>query len=142
MASGSLGYRPPPNPNCFNLGGCTLSVLTIATGTIQSVSQIMATLSLSDGLLAWTEKSTAGGGLKVSDGTTTTVLSAQTTAQLFGVGTGYVLYENNGFMYDWSSAAGAQTLFNAMPRQAFIADKTAYFTSGATNNAVYQVTLP
>ena len=128
--------------NCLNLGGCTLSALTISTGTIQTVSQIMANYALSDGLLAWTEKSPGGGGLKVSDGTTTTVLSSQTTAQLFGAGTGYVLYENNGFMYDWSSAGGAQTLFNALPRQAFIAGKTVYFTNGSTNNAVYQVTLP
>jgi hypothetical protein len=132
----------PPNSNCANLGGCTLSVLSIAGGTVQSVSQAMATFALSDGLLAWTEISTTGGGLKVSDGTTTTVLSSQTTAQLFGVGTGYVLYENDGFMYDWSSAAGALPLFNAMPRQAFITGKTVYFTSGSINNAVYQITLP
>jgi Putative Ig domain len=131
------------SPSCsLPLGGCTLSVLTIASSTIQTVSTTLSNFALNDGLLAWTEKSTAGGGLKVSDGTTTTTLSAQTTAQLFGVGTGYVLYEDNGAMYDWSSAAGAQTLYNAMPRQAFIAGKTVYFTSGSTTNAVYQVTLP
>ena len=130
------------SPSCINQGGCTLSVLTIASAAIQTVSTKLSTFALNDGLLAWTEKSTAGGGLKVSDGTTTTDLSTQTTAQLFGVGTGYVLFENNGFMYDWSSAAGAQVLFNAVPQQPpMIAGKTVYFTNGSTE-AVYQVTLP
>jgi hypothetical protein len=129
------------NGGC-SLGGCGLSVLNIATSAIQSVSQIMSNFALADGLLAWTEKSTASGGLKVSDGTTTTVLSTQSTAQLFGVSTGYVLFENNGFMYDWSSAAGARVLFNAVPQQqAMIAGKTVYFTNGSTE-ALYQVTLP
>jgi hypothetical protein len=130
------------SPSCINQGGCTLSVLTIASGTIQTASTTLSSFALNDGLLAWTEKSTAGGGLKVSDGTTTTALSAQTTAQLFGIGTGYVLFENDGFMYDWSSAAGAQVLFNAVPQQpAMISGKTVYFTNGSTE-ALYQVTLP
>jgi hypothetical protein len=137
-----VAWQSAQSVGCEAPGPCGLSELTIASNTIQSLSQTLVNFSLANGLLAWKESSTQGGGVKVSDGTTTTVLSAQTSAQLFGVGTGYVLYENNGFMYDWSSAAGAQTLFNATPRQAFIADKTAYFTSGATNNAVYQVTLP
>jgi hypothetical protein len=45
-------------------------------------------------------------------------------------------------MYDWSSAAGARVLFNAVPQQqAMIAGKTVYFTNGSTE-ALYQVTLP
>lgn len=61
---------------------CQLNVETIATNSRQILSQTMMSFTRCDGLLAWQEKASTGGGVKVWDGRTTTVLSARLSATL------------------------------------------------------------
>jgi hypothetical protein len=106
----------------------------------QSLSQIMQSFYLADGLLAWKELSTTGGGIKVSNGIATATLSLRLSARLLGASRGYVLYDDNSELFEWSAASGAQLLFDSVPAVAGISGKTVYFTNGQSQ-AFYQLTL-
>jgi hypothetical protein len=96
---------------------------------------------LTEGWLSWQEKSVSGGGVKVSDGTSTSALSNRLSSILYGSGKGYVLFEDNGTLQYWNAANGSKTLFDGSPGQALFSGRTAYFTTGATQ-VLYSVTLP
>jgi Putative Ig domain len=126
---------------CLFTAGCTqLIEYDIASGVRQSLSQTLQNFYLADGLLAWKEYSTTGGGIKVSDGVATTTLSSRLSSQLLGVSRGYVLYADNSQLFVWSAGTGAQLLFDATPALAEISGKVVYFTNGQSQ-ALYQVTL-
>lgn len=84
------------------------------------------------------------GGVKVSNGTTTTVLSNRLSTRVWGTVNGYVLYQDNGKLYAWSNAGGAVLLFDAVPGNAMISSGTSattvFFTNGL-HQAVYSVPL-
>jgi hypothetical protein len=120
---------------------CSLEALTITSNAEQTLTQILQGFTLADGLIAWKESSSAGGGIKVSDGVSVTTLSLRLSAQLLGVSGGYVLYVDNGKLFVWSSSGGAQVIFDATPVVAMIAGKTVYFTNGASPQALYRVVL-
>jgi hypothetical protein len=118
--------------------------LDIASNTPTTVSNIalipFQIRYLGDGLLAWNESSTGGGGIKVSDSANTATITARLSSVLFGTSSGYVLYEDQGALHVWSAAGGSKLIFDAVPRMAMISQKTVYFTNGY-ENALYQVTL-
>ena len=132
----SLAWQSSPSPSCV---GCQLNVMNLAASTRQVLSQTLSNFSLADGLLVWKEAATTGGGVKVYDGTTTTVLSARLSSSQFGSGGGHVIYEDNSKLYTWSPAHGSQLLFDGVAEPFIgISGSVAFFTSGS---ALYRVTV-
>jgi hypothetical protein len=123
-----------------------LDVLDIATNTVQSISQDATQFYLANGLLGWQETSPQGGGIKVSDGTTTTVLSDRLSTRLWGVSNGHVLYQDEGKLYVWSAASGSVLLYDAVPTRAAISSGTSsttvfFQTQTGAQVAIYSVPL-
>jgi len=134
----------PPAAVPFNSIPVDLVSLDIASNTAITVSNIadipLQIPYMRDGLLVWKDSAASGGGIKVSDGASTTTLTARLSSVLFGTGGGYVLYEDQGALYVWSAAGGSKLIFDAVPGMAMISQKTVYFTNGL-QAALYQVTL-
>lgn len=134
--------------SCGNGVTCTLTALDIATSAQQQLSLTMQypEFFLADGVLAWYESSSSlVGGVKDSPGSgaAVQVVSAASTAQLYGGGGGYVLYADvDGKLYAWNTAtSNKQLVLDAKPGSARIAGKTVWFTNGVSQ-ALYQVSLP
>jgi hypothetical protein len=132
--------------SCTNgAGSCYgLQVMDVASNTVQTLSQDATRFYLADGLLAWQETSAQGGGVKVTDGTTTTVLTNRISGGLWGVSNGHVLYQDDGKLYVWSNAKGAVLLYDANPAGALIstgsASTTVFFAAGPYQ-AIYSVAV-
>ena len=130
-------------------GSQTLSAQDLASGTTSVLSTNMAGFSLADGLLGWEELTIVNDpspvetaeAIRASDGMTTTTISNVVGSAFFGSSGGYVLFEESGKLYAWSSAGGRRLLFDSTPGQVHLTGKNVYFTSGSTQT-LYGVTLP
>ncbi len=135
---------PPPNPPY------TLSTLALGSNASATLSSSMTSFQLSSGLLGWLEQtiSTSANGIstvtaqsiKAADSTTSSTISNLLSSTFFGASGGYVAFEENGHLYDWSVTGGRTLLFDAAPGQVHLTGTTLYFTNGS-GQTVYAVPM-
>lgn len=125
----------------------TLTALNLVSNTAQVLSTSAGPVSLSDGILVWTETS---GAIMASDGTTTTTLSAVSSDILYGASGGYAIFQEAGKILAWSPSSGRQDIFDPVPGptsgiflRVLAGGKTIYFELGnGFQRTLYSTTLP
>jgi hypothetical protein len=119
----------------------TLSVESVGSASPAPLSTSMTSFQLNAGVLGWLDQTISTSGvtstvtaqaIRASNGTTISTLTNELSSVLFGSSGGYVAYEQNGQLYDWSPAGGSALLFNAAPGQVRLTGTTIYFTNGAS----------
>ena len=112
----------------------------------------MINFTLAGGVLAWIEGTTSVNaqgistttitGLKASNsGGTVTTISPTSSATLYGVSGGHVVYGLQNKLYDWNATTAASSLLvDTLPSLVMISGNTLYFTLGSSQT-VYQLTL-
>ena len=134
-------------------GTNSLMAQSVNGGAQTLLSTDMINFNLAGGVLAWIEGTTSTNaqgistttitGLKASsDGGTVTTITSNSSATLYGVGGGHVVYGLQGRLFDWNaSTAISSLLVDTLPAMVIVSGKTLYFTLGSSQ-AVYQITLP
>ena len=124
----------------------------LSGGAPTVLSTGMINFTLAGGVLAWIEgtasvnaqgiATTTITGLKAStiDGSVVTI-TPSSSATLYGVGGGHVVYGLLGKLYDWNSTTAVSSLLvDTVPALVMVSANTMYFTLGSSQ-AVYQITL-
>ncbi len=134
-------------------GTNSLMAQSVNGGAQTLLSTDMINFNLAGGVLAWIEGTTSTNaqgistttitGLKASNsGGTVTTITSNSSATLYGVGGGHVVYGLQGRLFDWNaSTAISSLLVDTLPAMVIVSGKTLYFTLGSSQ-AVYQITLP
>ena len=134
-------------------GTNSLMAQSVNGGAQTLLSTDMINFNLAGGVLAWIDGTTSTNaqgiatttitGLKASsDGGTVTTITSNSSATLYGVGGGHVVYGLQGRLFDWNaSTAISSLLVDTLPAMVIVSSKTLYFTLGSSQ-AVYQITLP
>lgn len=134
-------------------GTNSLMAQSVNGGAQTLLSTDMINFNLAGGVLAWIDGTTSTNaqgiatttitGLKASsDGGTVTTITSNSSATLYGVGGGHVVYGLQGRLFDWNaSTAISSLLVDTLPAMVIVSGKTLYFTLGSSQ-AVYQITLP
>lgn len=135
------------------MGGPASLVAQALSGGAQTVlSTGMINFTLAGGVLAWIEGTTSVNaqgistttitGLKASNsGGTVTTISPTSSATLYGVSGGHVVYGLQNKLYDWNATTAASSLLvDTLPSLVMISGNTLYFTLGSSQT-VYQLTL-
>lgn len=122
-----------------NDGTFTLMSTSLGGGAATALSASATQFQLKDGVLAWVETVGTGRALKASSAGATRTLSALSTATLYAVGGGAVVYGEQGKAYVWNASTNqARLLLDAVPSNVRIAGGHVLFTVG---NALYRVAL-
>ena len=134
-------------------GTNSLMAQSVNGGAQTLLSTDMINFNLAGGVLAWIDGTTSTNaqgiatttitGLKASNsGGTVTTITSNSSATLYGVGGGHVVYGLQGRLFDWNaSTAISSLLVDTLPAMVIVSSKTLYFTLGSSQ-AVYQITLP
>ena len=134
-------------------GTSSLMAQSVNGGAQTLLSTDMINFNLAGGVLAWIEGTTSTNaqgistttitGLKASNsGGTVTTITSNSSATLYGVGGGHVVYGLQGRLFDWNaSTAISSLLVDTLPAMVIVSGNTLYFTLGSSQ-AVYQITLP
>jgi hypothetical protein len=140
-------------PTSTTVGGpASLVAQALSGGAPTVLSTGMINFTLAGGVLAWIEgtasvnaqgiATTTITGLKAStiDGSVVTI-TPSSSATLYGVGGGHVVYGLLGKLYDWNSTTAVSSLLvDTVPALVMVSANTMYFTLGSSQ-AVYQITL-
>lgn len=120
-------------------GSFTLMSTSLSGGAATALSASATQFQLKDGVLAWVETVGTGRALKASTAGATRTLSALSTASLYAVGGGAVVYAEQGKAYVWNSATNqARLLVDTAPANVRIAGGHVLFTVGSS---LYRVAL-
>lgn len=120
-------------------GTFSLRSTSLSGGAATALSASATQFQLKDGVLAWVETVGTGRALKASTAGATRTLSALSTASLYAVGGGAVVYAEQGKAYVWNSATNqARLLVDTAPANVRIAGGHVLFTVGS---ALYRVAL-
>ncbi len=112
-------------------GGATVAVSSNANDNFQ----------LHDGVLAWTESSSAAIALKALVGGATSAISGAPSTVLYGAGGGFVVFGELGKTYSWNaSTQSSKALIDAAPNQVMLSASTLYFVMGSSK-VVYRLGL-
>ena len=134
-------------------GTNSLMAQSVNGGAQTLLSTDMINFNLAGGVMAWIEGTTSTNaqgistttitGLKASNsGGTVTTITSNSSATLYGVGGGHVVYGLQGRLFDWNaSTAISSLLVDTLPAMVIVSGNTLYFTLGSSQ-AVYQITLP
>jgi hypothetical protein len=137
----TVAWEAIPNLQAQNPSN-TLTAENIASGSAVTLSTVMARFQLNAGVVGWLEQPTTGTStIKSWNGATTSSLTGlPLNTTFFGSSGGFVAFEQNTQLYDWSPNGGPVVLFNAAPGQVNLAGSTIYFTNGASQ-VVYAVPM-
>ncbi len=88
---------------------------------------------LANGLLAWREVGASAGAIKLDDGTTTITLSNRLSSRLYGLGSNFAVYSDDGKLYSGKITGTPQLLLDSTPDTLWISGNTVFFTIGISS---------
>jgi hypothetical protein len=124
----------------------SLVVTNLSNNATQTLTTNVTNFSVGGGIVAWTEPSTEGSDLIAYDGSGNTVLSSQPGNGItYIVSGGFVVFEENSAVYQWSPSGGRKLVFQGLPVKEFMHGSTFYFVNSSAfstgGGAVYAVAL-